>query len=171
MRLCVGYVTRFGLKEIFLDDFRHFHGISGIKIILDYVPNHTSDQHEWFTKSEDRDPEFDKYFIWRDGKPNPEGGQPLPPNNWVSVFYGSAWTWSDKRQQYYFHQFTKQQPDLNYRHPPVATRMKDVLRFWLAKGVSGFRCDAVKSSNGLNSMTWLISDSAPRSITCLKLKT
>jgi alpha-glucosidase len=61
----------------------------------------------------------------------------------VSVFHGSAWTWSEKRQQYYFHQFTKQQPDLNYRNPAVLERMKEVLRFWLAKGVYGFRCDAV----------------------------
>lgn len=115
----------------------------GIKIILDYVPNHTSDQHEWFIKSEAKDSEYDNYFIWHDGKPNPDGGQNLPPNNWVSVFYGSAWTWSEKRQQFYFHQFTKQQPDLNYRHPPVVEKMKNVLRFWLEKGVSGFRCDAV----------------------------
>lgn len=115
----------------------------GIKIILDFVPNHSSDKHIWFEKSEARDPEFDKFYIWHDGLPNPEGGPNLPPNNWVSVFYGSAWTWSDKRSQFYFHQFTKQQPDLNFRHPPVAERMKDVLRFWLAKGVSGFRCDAV----------------------------
>ena len=82
---------------------------SGIKIILDYVPNHTSDQHEWFIKSEFGDPEYKDYFIWSDGRPNPEGGLPLVPNNWVSVFYGSAWTWSDRRQQFYFHQFTKQQ--------------------------------------------------------------
>lgn len=82
---------------------------AGIKIILDFVPNHSSDQHEWFIKSEARDPEYDNYYIWNDGRPNPDGGQPLPPNNWVSVFYGPAWTWSDKRQQFYFHQFTKQQ--------------------------------------------------------------
>lgn len=128
--------------------FSRFHldskSFPGIKIILDYVPNHSSDQHEWFVKSEAGDPEYTNYYIWSDGKPNPEGGRNLPPNNWVSVFHGSAWTWSDKRQQYYFHQFTKQQPDLNYRHPPVVEKMKDVLRFWLAKGVYGFRCDAVR---------------------------
>lgn len=121
--------------------------LSGIKIILDFVPNHTSDEHEWFIKSEARDPEYEGYYIWHDGKANPEeGGQNLPPNNWVSVFYGSAWTWSDKRKQFYLHQFTKQQPDLNYRHPAVGDRMKDVLRFWLAKGVAGFRCDAVRAT-------------------------
>lgn len=104
-----------------------------------------SDKHDWFVKSEARDPEYTDFYIWHDGKPaEEEGGERLPPNNWVSVFYGSAWTWSEKRQQFYFHQFTKQQPDLNYRHPAVVERMKDVLRFWLAKGVSGFRIDAVR---------------------------
>lgn len=117
--------------------------ITGIKIILDYVPNHTSDQHEWFVKSEERDPEYEDFYIWHDGQPNPDGGRPLVPNNWVSVFYGSAWEWSGKRNQYYLHQFTKQQPDLNYRQPRVVEKMKDVLRFWLAKGVSGFRVDAI----------------------------
>ena len=132
----------------------------GIKIILDYVPNHTSDQHEWFIKSEAKDSEYDNYFIWHDGKPNPDGGQNLPPNNWVSVFYGSAWTWSEKRQQFYFHQFTKQQPDLNYRHPPVVEKMKNVLRFWLEKGVSGFRCDAVGKIE-IDYVKWFIQVSFP----------
>jgi alpha-glucosidase len=117
--------------------------LSGIKIILDYVPNHTSDKHEWFIKSEARDPDYEDFFVWHDGKKNPSGGRNIEPNNWVSVFYGSAWTWSDKRGQFYLHQFTKQQPDLNYRNPKVVQRMSDVLRFWLAKGVSGFRVDAV----------------------------
>lgn len=116
------------------------------------MPNHTSDEHEWFIKSEARDPEFEDYYIWHNGRENPEGGPNLPPNNWVSVFYGSAWTWSDKRQQFYFHQFTKQQPDLNFRHAPVGERMKDVLRFWLAKGVMGFRCDAVRNERQRLSM-------------------
>ncbi|KAG5676142.1 hypothetical protein PVAND_005993 [Polypedilum vanderplanki] len=115
----------------------------GIKIILDFVPNHSSDKHEWFIKSEAKDPEYIDFYIWHDGKPNPDGGRNLEPNNWVSVFYGSAWTWSDKRQQYYLHQFTKQQPDLNYRNPKVVERMSDVLRFWLKKGVYGFRVDAI----------------------------
>lgn len=78
-------------------------------MILDFVPNHSSDQHEWFKKSEAREPGFEDFYIWHDGKKNPNGTQPLVPNNWVSVFYGPAWTWSEKRGQYYFHQFTKQQ--------------------------------------------------------------
>ncbi|XP_070505133.1 maltase 2-like isoform X2 [Chironomus tepperi] len=115
----------------------------GIKMILDFVPNHSSDKHEWFIKSEAGDPEYKDFYVWSDGKPNPNGGRNLEPNNWVSVFYGSAWEWSDKRKQYYLHQFTKQQPDLNYRNPKVMERMTDVLRFWLKKGVAGFRVDAI----------------------------
>lgn len=102
-----------------------------------------SDKHEWFIKSEARDPEFADFYVWHDGRPNPKGGRNLEPNNWVSVFHGSAWTWSEKRNQYYLHQFTKQQPDLNYRNPKVMEQMSNVLRFWLSKGVSGFRVDAV----------------------------
>lgn len=114
----------------------------GIKIILDFVPNHSSDKHEWFRKSEANDPEYKDFYVWHDGRKDSNGTR-SEPNNWVSVFYGSAWTWSEKRQQYYLHQFTKQQPDLNYRNPKVMQEMSDVLRFWLAKGVSGFRVDAI----------------------------
>lgn len=115
----------------------------GIKIILDFVPNHSSDQCEWFLKSVARDPEYEDFYVWHDGKENPDGGDPLPPNNWQSVFYGSAWTFHPGRNQFYLHQFTKGQPDLNFRNPLVVQRMKDVMRFWLAKGVVGFRIDAV----------------------------
>lgn len=108
---------------------------------MDFVPNHSSDQCEWFIKSEARDPIYEDFYIWRDGKNI--NGKLEPPNNWVSVFYGPAWTWSEKRQQFYLHQFTKQQPDLNYRNSKVIKTMQNVLRFWLAKGVSGFRVDAV----------------------------
>lgn len=80
-----------------------------IKIILDFVPNHTSDQHEWFLKSEARDPEYENFYIWRDGIKEGDENEQNPPNNWVSVFHGSAWTWSEKRKQFYFHQFAKQQ--------------------------------------------------------------
>lgn len=104
-----------------------------------------SDQHEWFKKSEASDPEYADFYIWHEGKKNPKGGRNVEPNNWVSLFYGSAWTWSEKRQAYYLHQFAKQQPDLNYRNPKVMQQMSDVLRFWLSKGVSGFRVDAVRS--------------------------
>jgi alpha-glucosidase len=145
---------------------------TGIKIILDYVPNHTSDKHEWFTKSEAREPGYEDFYIWHDGRASPDGGPNIEPNNWVSVFYGSAWTWSDKRRQYYLHQFTKQQPDLNYRNPKVMERMSDVLRFWLAKGVSGFRVDAVCEHEDVSSFkSCNIPSPNLRLITCSRWRT
>uniref|UniRef100_A0A1Q3FRM2 alpha-glucosidase n=1 Tax=Culex tarsalis TaxID=7177 RepID=A0A1Q3FRM2_CULTA len=116
----------------------------GLKVILDYVPNHSSDKHEWFIKSANREPGYEDYYVWRDGKPNPDGsGQLLPPNNWLSGMRGSAWEWNEQRQQFYYHLFTVQQPDLNFRNPKVVEEMKDVLRFWLDVGVDGFRIDSV----------------------------
>lgn len=114
----------------------------GLKIILDLVPNHSSDWCEWFQRSINRESGYDDYYIWHDGVID-ENGERKPPNNWVSVFYGSAWTWNDQRGQYYFHQFTKEQPDLNYRNPAVKQEMTDVIAFWLYKGVDGFRVDAI----------------------------
>ncbi|XP_055847890.1 maltase 2 isoform X2 [Episyrphus balteatus] len=113
-----------------------------IKLILDFVPNHSSDQCEWFVKSANREPGYEDFYVWADGVDD-EDGERQPPNNWKSVFYGSAWTWNPERQQYYLHQFTAAQPDLNYRNPNVIKAMADVLLFWLDKGVSGFRVDAV----------------------------
>jgi glycosidase len=111
----------------------------GIRVILDYVPNHTSDEHTWFREARRsrEDPRRD-WYIWRD--PAPDGG---PPNNWGSVFGGSAWEWDERTGQYYFHQFLKEQPDLNWRNPAVVQAMKDVLTFWLERGVDGFRMDVV----------------------------
>lgn len=113
----------------------------GIKIILDFVPNHTSNLNEWFLKSEQGDEHYKDFYVWHSGRL--ENGVRRPPNNWVSVFRGSAWTWSETRQQYYLHQFLKEQPDLNYRNPLVVAEMKNVLRFWMDRGVSGYRIDAV----------------------------
>src|SRR5215216_878284 len=111
----------------------------GLKIILDYVPNHTSDQHPWFLQSRStRKNRKRDWYIWRDGKPN--GG---PPNNWISEFGGSAWEWDAGSSQYYYHAFLKEQPDLNWRNPQVRTAMLAVLRFWLDRGVDGFRVDAI----------------------------
>jgi alpha-glucosidase len=111
----------------------------GIKLLLDLVPNHTSDEHPWFleSRSSRENPKRD-WYIWRD--PAPNGG---PPNNWLSHFGGPAWTFDEKTGQYYMHQFVRQQPELNFRHPQVMTEILDVMRFWLDKGVDGFRVDVI----------------------------
>ncbi|GLV31402.1 Maltase B1 [Carabus blaptoides fortunei] len=114
----------------------------GIKIILDFVPNHSSNEHEWFKKSVKKEAPYTDYYVWSDGKVL-EDGTRVPPNNWKSLFLGSAWEWNDERQQYYLHQFATAQPDLNYRNPLVVEEMKNVLRFWLNKGVYGYRVDAI----------------------------
>jgi alpha-glucosidase len=112
---------------------------SGLKIILDLVPNHTSDQHPWFVESRaSRDNPKRDWYVWRDGKP--EGG---PPNNWLSEFGGGAWQYDDATGQYYCHAFLVRQPDLNWRNPAVRAAIYDVMRFWLAKGVDGFRVDVI----------------------------
>lgn len=113
-----------------------------LKLILDFVPNHSSDEHEFFKKSEAKDPDYIDYYLWHPGKVLSNGTR-VPPSNWVSVFRGSAWKWSETRKEYYLHQFVDKQPDLNYRSQRVVDDMKEVLRFWLGKGVSGFRIDAV----------------------------
>jgi len=111
----------------------------GLKLILDFVPNHSSDQHPWFqaSRASRNDPKRD-WYIWRDA--GPDGG---PPNNWISDFGGSAWTWDDATGQYYLHAFLKEQPDLNWRNPELRAAMLDVLRFWLDRGVDGFRIDVL----------------------------
>ena len=111
-----------------------------LKVILDYVPNHTSDQHPWFIESRvsRHNPKRD-WYIWCN--PAFDGG---PPNNWRSVFGGSAWEWDATTIQYYYHAYLKEQPDLNWRHPEVQATMLDVLRFWLDRGVDGFRVDALR---------------------------
>jgi len=112
---------------------------NGIRIILDFVVNHTSDQHKWFLDSKSsRTSEHRDWYIWRDGK---EPGK--PPNNWTSLFGGSAWTLDATTNQYYYHFFYPQQPDLNWRNAAVKDAMFDVTRFWYKRGVSGFRLDAV----------------------------
>ena len=110
----------------------------GIKVIIDFVINHTSDQHPWFLESRSsRNASRRGWYIWADPRP---GG--APPNNWVSLFGGSAWEWDAATEQYYLHSFEKRQPDLNWRNPEVQAAMFDVLRFWLEHQVDGFRIDA-----------------------------
>lgn len=113
----------------------------GIHLMLDFIPNHTSDLHDWFVRSENLEADFLDYYIWRDAVM--VGEVRSEPNNWISVFGGPAWTWSEKRQQYYLHQFSAQQPDLNYRNQQVVTAMKGVLKYYMDMGVAGFRLDAV----------------------------
>jgi alpha-glucosidase len=124
-----------------LDDFKRFLDAAhtrGIRVILDLVLNHTSDQHPWFLEARSsRDNPRRDWYIWRDGK---DGG---PPNNWVSIFGGSAWERDPLTGQYYYHAFLKEQPDLNWRNPAVKRAMWDVVRFWLDLGVDGFRLDAI----------------------------
>src|SRR6478735_4903978 len=111
----------------------------GLKIILDFVPNHTSDQHPWFVESRSSRTDAKRdWYIWRDGKPDGS-----VPNNWASEFGGSAWTRDEPTGQFYYHAFLKEQPDLNWRNAEVRAAMLDVLRFWLDRGVDGFRVDAI----------------------------
>ncbi|EDW00814.1 maltase A3 [Drosophila grimshawi] len=112
-----------------------------VKIILDFVPNHSSDDCDWFIRSAAGEEKYKDYYIWHPGFV--ENGVRRPPSNWVSVFRGSAWEWHEGRQEYYLHQFHKKQPDFNFRNPVVREEMNDVLRFWLEKGVDGFRVDAI----------------------------
>lgn len=116
----------------------------GIRVCLDFVVNHTSDKHAWFLESASSrtSPKRD-WYIWRDPKGYTADGKPIPPNNWQSLFGHSAWQWDPHTRQFYFHQFYAQQPDLNWRNPAVEKAMFDVVRFWLDKGVAGFRLDAV----------------------------
>jgi alpha-glucosidase len=110
-----------------------------IRLLLDFVPNHTSDQHEWFVESRSsRDNPRRNWYFWRDGRLDGS-----PPNNWMSQFGGPGWSWDEKTGQYYLHSFLPSQPDLNWRNPEVVDAMHNVLRFWLDRGVDGFRIDVV----------------------------
>lgn len=126
-----------------LDDFRELlekaHG-RGIKVLLDFVPNHTSSQHPWFleSKSSKSNPKRE-YYVWRKADKGKDA-----PNNWVSIFGGGAWELDETTGEYYLHTFYKEQPDLNWDNPEVREEMKRVLRFWLDIGVDGFRADAVR---------------------------
>ena len=133
-----------GIEPMFgtLDDFDRLLAQAharGLKLLLDFVPNHTSDQHPWFIESRSsRDNPKRDWYIWRDAKPDGS-----PPNNWISDFGGSAWTWDETTDQYYLRAFLPQQPDLNWRNPELKAAMMDVMRFWLDRGVDGFRIDVL----------------------------
>ena len=133
-----------GIHPMFgtLDDFDELVSEvhkKGLKLILDLVPNHTSDQHPWFLESKSsRDNPKRDWYIWKDGKADGKC-----PNNWLSVFGGPAWEWDEATGQYYYHAFLKEQPDLNWRNPEVQEAMFNVMRFWLDRGVDGFRVDVM----------------------------
>ena len=115
----------------------------GLKVLLDLVINHTSDEHPWFVESckGGRDNPYSDYYIWRD--PRFKGEEKLPPNNWYSQFEGLAWEYNEQRGQYYLHVFAKKQPDLNMDNPRVREEVKSIMRFWLDMGVDGFREDVI----------------------------
>ena len=111
----------------------------GLKVMMDFVPSHTSDQHAWFQESrQDRTNPKADWYVWAD--PKPDGN---PPNNWLAVFGGSTWEWEPRRGQYYLHNFLKEQPDLNFHSPQVIEALLAQARFWLERGVDGFRVDAI----------------------------
>lgn len=111
----------------------------GMKLIVDLVPNHTSDRHPWFIEScSSRSNPRRDWYLWHNAQPDGS-----VPNNWLAAFGGSAWTWHEQTQQYYYHAFLKEQPDLNWRNPQVQEAMFDVMRFWLDHGVDGFRIDVL----------------------------
>jgi len=133
-----GIHAMFGNMEDFDCLVRGIHD-RGMKLILDFVPNHTSSEHPWFvaSRASREDPKRD-WYLWRD--PAPDGG---PPNNWLSNFGGPGWTFDATTGQYYYHAFLAAQPDLNWRNPAVVAAMLDTLRFWLDRGVDGFRVDVI----------------------------
>ncbi|NEX45027.1 DUF3459 domain-containing protein [Rhodobacter sp. ETT8] len=111
----------------------------GLKVMIDLVLSHTSDQHPWFKESRrDRSNPRADWYVWAEPK-----GDGTPPNNWLSIFGGSAWQWDSRREQYYLHNFLTSQPDLNFHHEPVQEALLDVVRFWLERGVNGFRLDTI----------------------------
>jgi alpha-glucosidase len=114
----------------------------GLRVLIDWVPNHTSDQHPWFADARaSRDSSHRNWYVWRDPDPDDPA---RPPNNWAATFVdGSAWTWDEPTGQWYLHLFLPEQPDLNWANPAVEAAMHDVLRFWLDRGVDGFRMDVI----------------------------
>ncbi|MEI8199981.1 MAG: alpha-glucosidase [Eubacteriales bacterium] len=120
-----------------MDDLIAQAGKLDIKVVMDLVINHTSDEHEWFQKSRDPKSPYRNYYIWR---PAVNGGL---PNNWTSFFAEDCWEYDKSSGEYYLHLFSKKQPDLNYHNPAVLVEVENIMRFWLDKGVSGFRCDVI----------------------------
>ncbi len=131
-------MTEFGTMVDFDDLLRGIHE-RGLKLIIDLVVNHSSDEHVWFQESrKSRDNPYRDFYIWK--KPKPDGS---PPNNWKSFFSGSAWQWDEITQEYYLHLFAVKQPDLNWENPALRHHIYNMMHFWLKKGVNGFRMDVI----------------------------
>ncbi|CAG7833374.1 unnamed protein product [Allacma fusca] len=113
----------------------------GLKLIMDQVPNHSSDQHEWFKKSVQRIDPYTDYFVWRDAKGYDQDGKPIPPSNWIAVFGGSSWEWNEQRGQFYLHQFVIEQPDLNFENIEVRNEVLAIFKFWLDAGSKPGKAD------------------------------
>ncbi|WP_242669499.1 alpha-amylase family glycosyl hydrolase, partial [Bifidobacterium longum] len=116
----------------------------GLKIVMDLVVNHTSDEHAWFEASKNKDDEHADWYWWRPARPGTTAGEPgAEPNQWGSYFGGSAWEYCPERGEYYLHQFSKKQPDLNWENPAVRRAVYDMMNWWLDRGVDGFRMDVI----------------------------
>ena len=136
-------MSDFGTMEDFDEMLETAHK-HGIKILMDLVANHTSDEHPWFKESRSsKDNPYRDYYIWKDPKGFDEDGNPIPPNNWASEFGGPAWEWDEATGQFYLHIFFKEQPDLNWENEKVREDLYSMVRWWLDKGVDGFRLDAI----------------------------
>ena len=136
-------MSDFGTMEDFDEVLETAHK-HGIKILMDLVANHTSDEHPWFKESRSsKDNPYRDYYIWKDPKGFDEDGNPIPPNNWASEFGGPAWEWDEATGQFYLHIFFKEQPDLNWENEKVREDLYSMVRWWLDKGVDGFRLDAI----------------------------
>ena len=132
----------YGNLEIFRQVLEGAHA-RGLRVFMDLVVNHTSDEHRWFLEGrKDKSSSYHDYYYWRKGK-RTRGGRRLPPNNWSSVFEGGAWEYDARLDEYYLHVFAKKQPDLNMGNPRVREEVKNILRFWLDMGVDGFREDVI----------------------------
>ena len=136
-------MSDFGTMEDFDEMLETAHK-HGIKILMDLVANHTSDEHPWFKESRSsKDNPYRDYYIWKDPKGFDEDGNPIPPNNWASEFGGPAWEWDEATGQFYLHIFFQEQPDLNWENEKVREDLYSMVRWWLDKGVDGFRLDAI----------------------------
>lgn len=156
-------MEEFGTMEDFDALLKAVHA-RGMKLLLDLVVNHTSDEHPWFVESKRSkdDPKRD-WYIWRDGR---DGN---PPNNWASIFGGSAWEYDETTEQYYLHVFSKKQPDLNWENEEVRTAVYDMINWWLDKGIDGFRVDAISHIKKMPTETILPSPDGKPHVTAFSM--